>query len=99
MKTALSILPWISRASQYLQGFLSKTVHRHFKDTNEASIMVRNLDLLDAPFSEQQREWLMQLLSQQNQQPSGSILSKCYRLLAGVLAKKYPDKAPEFFFA
>ena len=34
--------------------------------------MAKNLDLSDAPFSEEQREWLTQLLSQQEQQSSSS---------------------------
>ena len=33
-----------------------KAVHKRLKDTDEASAMVKNLDLSDAPFSEEQRE-------------------------------------------
>lgn len=34
--------------------------------------MAKNLDLLDAPFSEEQREWLTRLLSQQEQSSSST---------------------------
>ena len=34
--------------------------------------MAKSLDLSDAPFSEEQREWLTQLLSQQKQSSSST---------------------------
>ena len=34
--------------------------------------MAKNLDLSDAPFSEEQREWLTRLLSQQQQSSSST---------------------------
>ena len=54
----------------------SKAVHKRLKDTDKASAMAKNLDLLDAPFSEEQREWLTRLFSQQEQQSSSSTLSE-----------------------
>ena len=38
--------------------------------------MAKILDLSDAPFSEEQREWLTRLLSQQEQQSSSSTPSE-----------------------